>query len=275
MSRHMIGIYEKALSNHPNLIKVLHIFKQTKFDYLEIAIDDSEERLSRLEIDKKERKRINEYMEVNNLHIHSIVLSANRVYPLGSPNANIRKQGQEIVYKAIELASDLRIPIIQLAGYYTFSESRDGGERERFIESLEQIVDVAASRGVMLGIENMDGEDILSIKDAKSILEHIQSPWLQLYPDIGNLVANGLSLDEELQDMANCTIAIHLKDTRRNVFRRVPFGQGDVDFALAAQKLHAQGYRGCYTIEMWNDGNQDSIQLTEIAYQYLKNKMNL
>ncbi|MBM7599106.1 L-ribulose-5-phosphate 3-epimerase/hexulose-6-phosphate isomerase [Virgibacillus halotolerans] len=274
MTNIKIGVYEKALSDDTDLYQLLKAVEETRFDYLEISIDDSSDRLSRLEMSKCEREKLKVYMSEKELYIYSIVLSANRSFPLGSKDPNIRSRGKEIIQKAITFAFDLNIPVIQLAGYYTFfSDSRDGNERDRFIEGLKEVSDYAAWNGVMLGLENMDGKDILSIKDSINIIEDVKSPWLQLYPDIGNLVANGLSLTEELKNIVGRTLCIHLKDTRRDEFRRVPFGDGEVDFELAGDLLRKQGYRGNYTVEMWNDGDKNSLKILEETLNFLENKM--
>lgn len=275
MKKNLIGIYEKGLSDDTDLYNILCLLKKTSFDYLEIAIDDTPKRLARLKMTKKERILINEFMKCNDLHIHSIVLSANRSYPLGSSIAEIQEQGLNIAKDTIELACDLHIPIVQIAGYFVFTGIRDGKERPRFINAMEKVVEHAARKGVMLGLENMDGKDILSIAEAKDILQEIPSPWFQLYPDIGNLVANQFNLEEEINQIADRAVAIHLKDTRVNEYRRVPFGEGEVDFALAADRLAKQGYRGCYCIEMWNDGHENSVEIVENAYRYIKNIMEL
>ena len=44
-------------------------------------------------------------------------LSGHRKYPIGSEKDAVRQRGMEIMGKAVELADDLGIRIIQLAGY--------------------------------------------------------------------------------------------------------------------------------------------------------------
>jgi len=276
MEKTKIGIYEKALSDDTDLYNSLNLLKETRFDYLEISIDDSKERLQRLDMLETERKALKNFMNKEDLNIYSIVLSANRSYPIGNKDKETRTAGIEIIKKAIDLSYDLDIPVIQLAGYYSFfTDSRDGKERNRFIESLQEITRYSGWKGVMLGLENMDGQDILSIDDSMKIIEDVKSPWLQLYPDIGNLVANGFSLEDELKDISKNVLSIHLKDTRKDEFRRVPFGQGEVNFKLAGELLRKDMYQGNYTIEMWNDGNIDSLKIVNETMEFIQKEMHI
>jgi L-ribulose-5-phosphate 3-epimerase UlaE len=49
----------------------------------------------------------------------------------------------------------------------------------------------AAQTGVMLGLENLDTPFVENLTDALAMINEIDSPWLHLYPDIGNLAAAG------------------------------------------------------------------------------------
>lgn len=276
MKKTKIGIYEKALTDDTNLYNVLNLLRETRFDYLEISIDDSKDRLQRLEMSEAEKNSLRQFMDEEELCIYSIVLSANRSFPIGSKDEEIRTRGIEIIKKAIDLSYNLNIPVIQIAGYYSFfTDTRDGQERNRFINALKEITKYSAWKGVMLGLENMDGRDVLSIDDSMKIIEDVSSPWLQLYPDIGNLVANGFCLENELKDISRNILSIHLKDARKNEFRRVTFGQGEVNFKLAADLLQNDMYQGNYTIEMWNDGNSDSLKIVNETLEFIKKEMNI
>ncbi len=121
----------------------------------------------------------------------------------------------------------------------------------------------------MLGLENMDGRDVTSITKAMRIVDSINSPWLQLYPDIGNLSANGLELGPELRAGRGHIVGVHLKDTRAGEFRRVAFGAGIVPFAEAFRVLREIDYRGPSLIEMWNEGWPDPYRTLSEARSFV------
>ncbi|HBX82251.1 MAG TPA: xylulose 5-phosphate 3-epimerase, partial [Propionibacteriaceae bacterium] len=78
----------------------------------------------------------------------------------------------------------------------------------------------------LLGIENVDGNDVTSISRGMNIVREIDSPWLQMYPDVGNIAEQQLDETEELRAGEGHMLAIHLKDVRVGEPRRVPMGEG-------------------------------------------------
>jgi L-ribulose-5-phosphate 3-epimerase UlaE len=75
------------------------------------------------------------------------------------------------------------------------------------------------------------------------VLERVGSPWLQLYPDVGNLIERGLDPLAELDLARGRMVALHAKDARPGEPRRVPFGEGGVPFAAAFERLAAPATR--------------------------------
>ena len=126
----------------------------------------------------------------------------------------------------------------------------------------------------MLGVETMEGENVVdSISRAMQLVECLNSPWFKIYPDIGNLAAHGYDLREELNRGKGHLIGVHVKDSRPDEPRRVPFGAGVVPFVAAFQKLAEMDYSGPVLIEMWNDNRPDSMQLIVEARQWVLGKM--
>ena len=270
-----IGIYEKSFSSKLSWEERLETAVSLNFDFMEIAIDASKERLARLDWNQSERTNLRRAISNTGLPIYNIVLSAHRTYPLGSSSTDIRQQSLDILKKAVDFAVDIGIRVIQIAGYYVFHEPHQVDSRDRFIKGLQQGAQWARQAGVMLGLENMDGEDILSIDTAMEIVQTINSPWLKLYPDIGNLSANHLDVCAQLNAGKRHLIGIHLKDTTPGSFRRVPFGEGTVPFAEAFRTLANLNYEGPFTLEMWNDDDPNANQIVASAKEWIQNQMKI
>lgn len=271
---HPIGIYEKALPMQGSWLERLSIAAQANFDFIEISIDESE-RLNRLDWSKEEISELQSAVLETEVQVHTIILSALRTYPLGSSSKETRQKALEILQKAINLAATIGIKIVQIPGYFNFYEPSTIESKEYYIEGLGQGAIWSARAGVMLAIENMDGEDVLSIETALSLIQKINSPWLKLYPDIGNLAANKLNVVQELELAKNTIIGIHLKDTRLNEYRRVPYGEGIVDFVEAFRVLKRIGYAGPFLLEMWNDDAPNAIKIVSEARSWMQNQMQL
>ena len=163
--------------------------------------------------------------------------------------------------KAIELADDLGIRIIQLAGYDVYYEESTKQSKDLFLENLRKAVDLAARRGVVLGFETMETDFMNTVWKSMYYVNAINSPWLGVYPDSGNLtnaaVSSGGSVTVDLQSGRGHIVAMHLKETVPGVFREVPFLTGHVDFRSVIARAWTMGVRR-YVTEMWYVGNDDT-----------------
>lgn len=262
-----IGIYEKAIPNHFSFEEKIKIAKEAGYDFMEISIDESDERLSRLEWSKDERRQLRTIMDQENFHFLSMCLSGHRKYPFGSHDPKIREKAKWIMKKAIELASDLGIRNIQLAGYDVYYEEQDSATEQWFVEGLKEAVKEAARANVMLSIEIMDTPFMGTIKKGLHYIEQIKSPWLKIYPDLGNLTQWSDMPELELALGFKDIVAIHLKDTKPGKFKCVPFGEGTVAFSMLFNTLEKLNYQGPFLVEMWAD--ETNSQTTETTLRQL------
>ncbi len=86
---------------------------------------------------------------------------------------------------------------------------------------------------------------------ALAIIHEIDSPWLRLYPDIGNLAAAGYFPPDELVLAKGQLLGVHVKDALPRLIRGVPFGEGIVPFQETFQALVQTGFWGLLGVEMW------------------------
>lgn len=272
-----IGIYEKAIPNCFDWVDKIEIAKEAGFDFIEMSVDESDERLARLRWSKTTRKQLRQLLEQENFEIRSMCLSAHRRFPYGSADEIKRRKAFQIMTEAIELAKDLGIRNIQLAGYDVYYEEANEETKARFKEGLRQAAKEAAAANVMLSIEIMDTEFIGTISRCMEYIEEINSPWLQIYPDLGNLSQWTDDPIAELKLGWHHIVAIHLKDTQPNVFKCVPFGAGTVQFDDLLAKLKEWNYAGPFLIEMWADNTKDidkaeAVKQIKEAKQWLSRK---
>ncbi len=156
MRAYELGQYEKSMPNTLTWREKLQLCREFGFDYLEMSVDESDEKLARLQYTREERGAIVRAMEATGVRIHSMCLSGHRKYPLGHPDEHIQKKALEIMEAAIQLADDLGIRIIQLAGYDVYYEAGSEQTRKNFIQNLSRCVELAAKKGILLGFETME-----------------------------------------------------------------------------------------------------------------------
>lgn len=248
-----LGIYEKALPASLSWSERLCQAAKAGFDFVEMSIDVTDERLARLEWTSSERLALRHTIEDCGVPILTMGISGHRKFPLGSSSPDTRKRGLEILEQAIRLASDLGIRIIQLMGYDVYSESSNTTTQARFLEGLFQGVGLASAAGVMLALENVDVETVNSIDKALRFVREVNSPWLNVYPDMGNLVAAGYDPVEQLKLAKEYLVGVHVKDALPGEVRGVMFEKGTVPFDDVFQTLAELDFSGPMVVEMWAD----------------------
>lgn len=265
----VLAVYEKAMPDALDWQEKLSSATQAGFDALEISIDESDGRLARLDWDKAARKQLAALTRDTGVHINTMCLSGHRKYPMGSADADLRRRSMEIMEKAIEFSYDLGIRIIQLAGYDVYYESSTEDSRAYFAENLEKAVQMAAARGIILGFETMETDFMNTTEKAMKYVDLVGSPYLGVYPDIGNLTNGAEDTIADLRTGEGHIFAAHLKETVAGVFRNRMFGDGRVDFAANIAELRRQGI-GMYTAEFWYLGEPDYRENLCKAHDFLR-----
>lgn len=259
MKSYSLGLYEKSMPNTLSWKEKLEAAKEAGFDFLEMSIDETEEKLARLSMSKEERLKLIGTMYETGLPIRTMCLSGHRKYPLGSNDPETEKRGMHIMEKAIELAEDLGIRIIQLAGYDVYYEAGSEETKRRFEKNLKRAVEMAARAGVVLGFETMETEFMNTVEKSMEYVNKINSPYLNVYPDSGNLKNAAVTYEtdvyEDIKKGAGNHVAMHLKETVPGKFREIPFGTGHVDFEKTIQVAWNMGIRKFVT-EFWYTGSE-------------------
>ena len=147
MKNYSIGLYEKAMPKAMDWRAMLECAKECGYDFVEISIDETDYRLARLEWTKEERLELVQLMKEVGIPIRTMCLSGHRKYPFGASDPAVRARGMEIMEKAIELADDLGIRIIQLAGYDVYYEEGTAESERLFRENLIKATHMAEAKG--------------------------------------------------------------------------------------------------------------------------------
>ncbi|HHV12790.1 MAG TPA: L-ribulose-5-phosphate 3-epimerase [Clostridiales bacterium] len=277
MKKYQLGVYEKSMPNHLTWPEKLTIAKETGFDYVEISIDESDEKLNRLEYTKEERFALKKAIYDTGTPIYSMCLSGHRKYPLGSRSAEVREKGLRIMEKAIDFAADLGIRIIQLAGYDVYYEESGEDTRELFLMGLQKACEMAALKGMILGFETMETNFMDTVEKSMSYIKRLNSPYLGVYPDIGNLTNASLiydrSVNSDLETGKGHIFATHLKETYPGHYREVPFGTGHTDYLTQLKLLKEMNVK-LFVGEFWYTGSEIWKEDLTFANQFLRGHLD-
>ena len=253
-----LGLYEKAMPERLTVREKLALAKRAGFDRMEISIDESDAKLARL-FEADQRREILSAVRETGLPIRTMCLSGHRKYPLGSEDAAVRARSLEIMQAAIGFSLDLGIRVIQLAGYDVYYTPGNERTRAYFEENLRRCVEMASEAGVTLGFETMETDFMNTAAKAKRYVDKMASPYLKIYPDVGNIRNATERWIEDLAAARGEIVAAHLKETAPGVYRDLEFGAGRVDFDACIHELLGQGVR-MFTLEFWYDGQTEPLE---------------
>lgn len=260
MKAYTIGLYEKAMPNTLTWREKLEAAKEAGYDFVEISIDETDEKLARLEWTKEERLELVKTMYEVGIPIRTMCLSGHRKYPIGSSDPATCARGMEIMEKAIQLADDLGVRIIQLAGYDVYYDESTPETVARFGENLVKCTRMAARAGMLMGFETMETEFMNTCAKSMKYVDLVNSEYLGVYPDCGNINNAALTYGTDvLEDLRSCNghiVAMHLKETVPGKFRDMMYGDGQVDFPAMIDTAWNMGVRKFVT-EFWYLGKEN------------------
>ena len=275
MKEYALGLYEKAIPSDLSWKEKLSFAKECGYDFLEISVDETDWRLARLEAGSPERQEILEAKKEIGFPITSMCLSGHRKYPFGSEKEEQRSL--DIMVKALDLAEELGVRIIQLAGYDVYYEEGTQETRARFLKNLKKAADLAAAKGIVLGFETMETPFMDTVWKAMYYVQAVNSPWLQIYPDSGNLTNASLIYKHDvlldLKQGAGHIAAMHLKETIPGHYREIEFFTGHVAFDAMIETDWSMGVRR-YVTEMWYTGSPEWKTEIKTACTGMKAKLD-
>lgn len=260
MEDYALGLYEKSMPGIVPLAAKLAAAGAAGFDYLELSIDETDEKLARLDWTEGQIRALRADIDATGVPIGSICLSGHRKYPLGHPSAEVRERSLSIMAGAARLAARLGARLIQIAGYDVYYEPSTGETRAFFGENLARSALIAAREGVVLAFETMETPFMDTTDKAMGWVRRVDSPYLHVYPDTGNITnaakLYGTDAAADLKTGAGRVAAVHLKESRPGAYRDVPYGTGHVEFGRLAAVARSLGVRR-FVGEFWHAGEAD------------------
>lgn len=201
-------------------------------------------------LDAEERRRIRKLFTGYGLAMPAV--AAHRSLLDEDPGAHMENMG--VLKQAVDLCAEWGdgrgMPVLDtvLGG-----APEDWEPRLDFIfERVRQLVDYAADRGVVIGMEAHVGSALDTAEKSIQLVESIDSPHLGLNFDISHFDVLGMPIEETVRLMAPYAVHTHVKDQRGKApdYEFLVPGEGDFDFVAYLRAMHAAGYRGSITAEV-------------------------
>ena len=138
-------------------------------------------------------------------------------------------------------------------------------------------MDFASKYGVILAFETMETEFMDTVEKAMEYVNLVDSPYLGIYPDIGNLknasVKYNKDVVKDLKKGKGHIFAAHLKETNPGIYRDMQFGSGGhTEYERCIKELKNQKVQ-IYTGEFWDHGEENYKEIIKNSYEFLSEKL--
>jgi len=169
------------------------------------------------------------------------------------PDANFRRLRVQHTMAALRLARKLGAKCIttEPGGPLDEAMSRENA-LDVFVDGLQEALRCAEDEGVLLLVEPEPGLLIENAAQFEELAERMTSPMFGLNFDVGHFYCVGAPLPETIARLSQWTKHFHVEDiAATRVHEHLIPGHGAIDFAGVLEAIHATGYAGWITVELY------------------------
>lgn len=207
------------------------------------------------------------------ISINSLATGLYWQYSLTSNREDIRDKAKQLVKRQLDVAALLGadcilacpgavgvdfkpedvVPDAEELEFFAGSEVIDYDiAYERARDAFIELAPYAAQKQVTIGIENIWNKFLLSPLEMRSFIDEINSPWVGVFLDVGNMMLFGYP-EHWIKILGKRIKKVHFKDYRRDARGLAGFVDllaGDVNWVKVVDKFEEIGYRGWVNAEM-------------------------
>lgn len=266
-----------ALPPAMDLFKKLHFAAECGFDGVEPVVLATG--MIRPDSTVQELRAVRQEAQSAGVCIHSLTSPLNFASSFTSNDPAIRQKARDNVRAQLRVAGELGADaLLVLPGFValdfevnamcaakrdekayspTQERIRYDDAWNRLLESLAELAPHAEASGVTICVENIWNHFLLSPLEMCTLIDTINSPYIQSYFDIGNVMEFGYP-DQWIRILGQRIRRVHIKDYRKESHHISGFtdiGKGDVDFSAVMAALKDIRYDGWVTAELNADPN--------------------
>ncbi|MFV0503397.1 MAG: sugar phosphate isomerase/epimerase family protein [Lachnospirales bacterium] len=243
------------------------------FSNIELNMSESPSDYLTIGMMGKDYEEILQLAKKYNLEIPSISTSLHWSYPLSSNDKSIREKGKLIVKKMIDSASYLGAKAVLVVPGCTTKEVSYDVVYNRAKEAFNELKGYGEKKNIIIAMENVWNKFLLSPLECKQLLEEINSPYVKMYFDAGNVLQFGFP-EQWVRILGNLIAKVHIKDFDTSIGNITGFKnllEGDMDYSALISALKEIGYNDCITAELapYNTAPEQLITNTARALDYI------
>jgi L-ribulose-5-phosphate 3-epimerase len=207
--------------------------------------------------DERAAEEMKNAAEAADIRIDSVMNMAHWKYPLSSGDPAAVEKSMEGMRTSLHNAklwgSDTVLLVPAVVNPQT--SYRDAWTRSQ--AQIRKLLPLAADLKVVIAIEEVWNKFLLSPLEMAKYIGEFQSPWIQAWFDVGNVVLYGYPQDW-IRTLGKSIAKVHLKDFKRknDGYEWVNLGDGDVDWGAVRDAFRETGYANSAICEL--DGGDEA-----------------
>ena len=201
--------------------------------------------------DEREAEAIKRAADAASVRIDSVMNMDHWKYPLSSADPAVVEKSlagmRTSLHNAKLWGSDavLLVPaVVNAQTSYREAWSRSQAQIRKLLPLAEELK-------IVIAIEEVWNRFLLSPLEMATYIREFQSPWLQAWFDVGNVLLYGYPQDW-IRTLGKSIVKVHLKDFKRKEsgYEWVNLGDGDVDWEAVREAFREIGYAGSAITEL-------------------------
>ena len=231
-------------------------FGKAAFDFIDLTIEGPQA----LDVDTI---KLGAILEQHNL---AVIGHTDPCLPWAYPIGSIRQACLDELERCARIFSALGAGIMNIHPCYVCPPAMRALLVELNIEALKPIVEMAASYGLKLAIENYK-KPFDRVSTFKSMLNEVSG--MSLHLDFGHTNFGKDNHAVFCDHLAEHIAHVHFSDNRGKADNHMPLGVGSIDWERAVASLKNTGYDGTITLEVFCDDRQMRFNYLDLSRNYV------
>lgn len=203
-------------------------------------------------------------MKTTGLKVPSIVVATHWAKPLTDPSTEVRAVGLEGLRQALRDAKAYGAKSVLLVPGRVTKDVSYADAYTRSQEEIAKALPLAESLGVIIAIENVWNQFLLSPLEAVRYVDSFKSKWVRWHFDVGNVVTFGFP-DQWIKILGERIVQVHVKEYSRKLRDtkgpyagfQVDLMEGDSDWPAVMAALDRIHYSGWLITEQYRPPDID------------------
>src|SRR3989475_7738225 len=203
------------------------------------------------EPDERKAEEMKKAADGANVRIDSVMNVDHWKYPLSSSDPAVVEKSlagmRTSLHNAKLWGSDAVLLVPAVVNPQT--SYRDAWSRSQ--KEIRKLLPLAEELKIVIAIEEVWNKFLLSPLEMAAYIKEFNSPWIQAWFDVGNVLLYGYPQDW-IRTLGKSIVKVHLKDFKRkeNGYEWVNLGDGDVDWPAVRDAFGEIGYTGSAITEL-------------------------